>query len=190
MRLTGLCMLNALDSCIMSFSVPPNTIILCQFSCCFQRIYPVQTPDILRCKSHVDFPLFRFSQECDVFCSEKLSASPLTPKQEDCLLSAVCCCLFKIFAAPLHIWKSYTPSETWECVIPNAIKMRAHIHVVLLAKSQTFLVHYAFFCSLVPNPVLSDISPSITVFCCSIFIPRYFEIYLISAAIAFLNVWR
>jgi hypothetical protein len=38
--------------------------------------------------------------------------------EEDHPLSSVCDCLFNIFAATLHIWRSSPPSATWGCPIP------------------------------------------------------------------------
>ena len=46
------------------------------------------------------------------FYSMKLLASRQTPKQEDLSWSAVHDCLFNIFAANLHIWRSTPPFAT------------------------------------------------------------------------------
>jgi hypothetical protein len=50
---------------------------------------------------------------CEMFCyvvsfyDEELLAPCPTPKLEDHPLSTVCSCLFKIFAATVHIWRSF-----------------------------------------------------------------------------------
>jgi hypothetical protein len=48
-----------------------------------------------------------------IFYSEELLAPCPTPKLEEHSLSAVCDCLFNIFAAKLHIWRPSPPSRTW-----------------------------------------------------------------------------
>jgi hypothetical protein len=48
-----------------------------------------------------------------VFYGEELLAPRPTPKLEDHPLSTVRDCLFNIFAATLHIWRPFPPSETW-----------------------------------------------------------------------------
>jgi hypothetical protein len=47
------------------------------------------------------------------FCSEELLAPRQTPKLEDHPLSAVCYCLFNIFAVTLRTWRPSRPSEIW-----------------------------------------------------------------------------
>jgi hypothetical protein len=47
-----------------------------------------------------------------IFYGEELLAPRSTPKLEDHPLSAVCDCLFSIFAATLHMWRPSPPSAT------------------------------------------------------------------------------
>jgi hypothetical protein len=53
-----------------------------------------------------------------IFYGEELLAPRPTPKLDDHLLSAVCYCLFNIFAATLHIWRPFPPSATWGRAMP------------------------------------------------------------------------
>jgi hypothetical protein len=46
------------------------------------------------------------------FCGEEIQTPRPIPNLEDMPLSAVCCCLFNIFTATVHIWTPLSPSQT------------------------------------------------------------------------------
>jgi hypothetical protein len=66
-----------------------------------------------------------------IFYDEELLAQRPNPKLEDHTLSAVRDCLFSIFAATLHIWRS-PPSATWGRAMPLVTKDPPNITVSYL----------------------------------------------------------
>jgi hypothetical protein len=75
-----------------------------------------------------------------IFYGEELLAPRPTPKLEDHPLSAVCDCLFKIFAATLHIWRPFLPSATWGRAMPWWQGSHLTYYVTNFSK------HFSLFC--------------------------------------------
>jgi hypothetical protein len=74
-----------------------------------QRIKAPTTASCKKQKSiHVNGVIFHNKL---VFYGEELSLCP-TPRQEHHPLSALCHCVFSIFAAALHIWRLASPFAT------------------------------------------------------------------------------
>jgi hypothetical protein len=97
-----------------------------------RRPRPIHTSNIPSTKSHIHFLSLRsFIQGIHpglrllvvfhnkhIFYGEEMLAPRPTPKLQDHPLSAVCDCLFNIFAATLHIWRPSPPSATCGCAMP------------------------------------------------------------------------
>jgi uncharacterized membrane protein len=75
-----------------------------------------------------------------MFYGEELLASRPTQKLEDHPLSAVCDCLFSIFAATFHIWKLMTK-----------IKM-IMIMMVMVVVVVVMIIQFLFICVLPQQP--------------------------------------